>query len=68
MARLKLHPRGIGNHPVYSSNPEKQKTIEEGVDAQFHSIMDLVEVVVHKRLTQFAECLVEGLQKGKRDE
>ena len=66
MARPHPHPRTICNHPVYSDDSDKQKTIEEGVDAQYHSIMDLVEVVIHKRLTQFAECLIEGLNKREQ--
>lgn len=63
MARLKSTPRSIGHHPKYHENPQEQKIIEEGVDAQFHAIMDLVEVVVHKRLTQFAEVLAEKINQ-----
>lgn len=62
MARPKYQRRDIGLHPKYSDCSDKQKAVEDLVDSQFHSIMELVEVVVHKRLTQWGELMAEALQ------
>lgn len=52
-------------HPKYSDDRAKQKAMEDGVDAITASIIDLVATVVHKRLTQVAELVVENIEPKK---
>ena len=52
-------------HPKYSDDAEKQKAMEEGIDAMTASILDLVSAVIHKRLTQFAQIISESIEEKK---
>jgi len=67
MAKPHHITRQVGAHPTYSQNQELQEAMKESVDAQFHSIMELVETVIHKRLTQFGEVLVEKKQLTSKE-
>lgn len=61
--RTKHVMRTVNTHPQYSTNETIQQNVVDGVEAQYHAILDLIEVVLHKRLTQFAECMAEALNK-----
>lgn len=59
----------LNGHKKYSDCPKKQKAMEDGIDAMCASILDLVAVVIHQRLTQFGEMLAEEFErKGAPDE
>jgi hypothetical protein len=50
-------------HPKYSDDPKRQKSMEDGVNAMTASILELCATVIHKRMTQFAEVLVETMEQ-----
>lgn len=52
-------------HPKYSDDAERQKVMEEGIDAMTASILDLVSAVIHKRLTQCAQTIIEATEDKK---
>jgi len=50
-------------HMKYSEDPKKQKAMEDLVDTITASVLDLVSTVIHRRMCQFAQLIIENVEK-----